>query len=309
MVHKIAVFMGGRSAERAVSLKSGAMVKTALESKNYEVQAFDPASDFVESLLEFQPDLAFIALHGAQGEDGAIQGFLEVLQIPYTGCGILASSITMDKVVTKKLLSFHRIATPPFLVLNSKAIKSHPEQARDLIRQNLDLPLVVKAPTQGSTIGIYFVTDETELIPALEQAAAYGRQVLAERMLSGKEITVGLLGNDEPQVLPLLEIIARDNRYDYEAKYTKGLSRHIIPARVSANVEDNIRETARKVFTEFGLRGFARVDFIVENEVPYVLEINSIPGLTELSLFPDAARAAGIDFADLMERITLLAME
>lgn len=309
MVHKIAVFMGGRSAERAVSLKSGAMVKTALESKNYEVQAFDPASDFVVSLLEFQPDLAFIALHGAQGEDGAIQGFLEVLQIPYTGCGILASSITMDKVVTKKLLSFHRIATPPFLVLNSKAIKSHPEQARDLIRQNLDLPLVVKAPTQGSTIGIYFVTDETELIPALEQAAAYGRQVLAERMLSGKEITVGLLGNDEPQVLPLLEIIARDNRYDYEAKYTKGLSRHIIPARVSANVEDNIRETARKVFTEFGLRGFARVDFIVENEVPYVLEINSIPGLTELSLFPDAARAAGIDFADLMERIALLAME
>jgi len=309
MVHKIAVFMGGRSAERAVSLKSGAMVKTALESKNYEVQAFDPASDFVESLLEFQPDLAFIALHGAQGEDGAIQGLLEVLQIPYTGCGILASSITMDKVVTKKLLSFHRIATPPFLVLNSKAIKSHPEQARDLIRQNLDLPLVVKAPTQGSTIGIYFVTDETELIPALEQAAAYGRQVLAERMLSGKEITVGLLGNDEPQVLPLLEIIARDNRYDYEAKYTKGLSRHIIPARVSANVEDNIRETARKVFTEFGLRGFARVDFIVENEVPYVLEINSIPGLTELSLFPDAARAAGIDFADLMERIALLAME
>jgi D-alanine-D-alanine ligase len=308
---KIGVLLGGRSAEREVSLRTGGAIYTALVNKGYDAVKIDVAEDFIERLRMEKIALAFLALHGPYGEDGTIQGLLEMLGIPYTGSGVLASALCMNKIATKKILVCEGLPTPNFAVVSVNKMK--PLGADGIVRgilQQIPLPLVVKAPTQGSTIGIYFVRDEQQIVPALNEAFNYGKEALVEKMMDGMEVTASVLGNDSPVALPLIEIVSATGVYDYKAKYTVGLSDHIIPPRIPADVQDTIKELAIRTFVALGCRGLARVDFIITGSgSPYILEANTIPGMTETSLFPDAARAAGIEFEDLAEMLVNLALE
>ncbi|MGB9860162.1 MAG: D-alanine--D-alanine ligase [Moorellaceae bacterium] len=308
---KIAVLMGGPSSEREISLKSGEAVYQALLSKGHEAYKLDLSPSIASELLAHRPDLVFIALHGKPGEDGSVQGMLEVLGIPYTGSGVLASALTMDKGVTKRLLQQANIPTAPFLVFSAGECKGPAlSETLELIQQSMGLPAVVKAPTQGSTIGTYIVRSPQELVAALKGALQYDDRVLVEKFLSGPEVTAAVLGNETPEVLPLIEIISHTGFYDYTAKYTPGLSEHLIPPRLPEAVLEETARIARETYTLLGCRGFARVDFIVaEGRHPQVLEVNSVPGLTSTSLVPDAARAAGYSFPDLVEKIVELALE
>jgi len=304
---RVAVLFGGRSAEREISLKSGEAVYQALREKGWDAVKIDVGPDVAERLREIRPDVAFIALHGKGGEDGSIQGLLEVLGIPYTGPGILASALAMDKIATKRMLTAAGLPTPPFITLeqNGAALESLAAQ----VLQAMPLPVVVKAPTQGSSIGMSIVKREEGLVPALSEAFRYDPVVLVERFIPGVEVTAAVLGNKRPVVLPLIEIVAAKGVYDYEAKYTPGMSDHIIPPRVDARLQEEIGAAALATYKLLGCRGFSRIDFIAGTDgKPYILEVNTIPGLTAVSLFPDAARAAGISFADLIEKLIALAL-
>ncbi|MGI9953356.1 D-alanine--D-alanine ligase [Moorellaceae bacterium AZ2] len=308
---KIAVLMGGPSSEREISLKSGEAVYQALLSKGHEAYKLDLAPTTASELLASRPDLVFIALHGKPGEDGSVQGMLEVLGIPYTGSGVLASALTIDKIITKRLLQQANIPTAPFLVFTAKECRRGALSATlDQIHRKLGLPVVVKAPTQGSTIGTYIVRSPEEMETALAGALQYDDRVLVEKFLPGPEVTAAVLGNEVPQVLPLIEIVSHTGFYDYRAKYTPGLSDHLIPPRLPQEVQEETIRLAAETYKLLGCRGFARVDFIVAGgRHPHVLEVNSVPGLTATSLVPDAARAAGYSFPDLIQKIVDLALE
>lgn len=311
MAPKIGVLMGGRSAEREVSLRTGEAVYQALLKAGYDTVKIDVGIDLVETLKKKGVELAFLALHGRYGEDGTIQGMLELLDIPYTGPGLLASALAIDKIATKKMLLYEGLPTPRFIQIKQKDALSMglPEAARRAL-QEIGLPLVVKAPTQGSTIGISFVYNEDDLIPALQLAYSYDQVALVEQFVQGVEVTASVLGNDHPVALPLIEIVSATGVYDYEAKYTAGLSDHIIPPRIPGEQQAMIKELAVRTFQTLGCRGLARVDFLAGQEGgAYILEVNTMPGMTATSLFPDAARAAGIEFPQLVDRIVQLALE
>ncbi len=304
MSRRIGVLMGGFSAEREVSLRSGRAVCEALKSKGYGVVPIDVDRNVAHQMRASGIDLAFIALHGPFGEDGTVQGLLEILGIPYTGSGVLPSALAMDKIATKKLFAFDGLPTPAF-----REIDAHnPEEAAGALAE-LGLPLVVKAPTQGSSIGVYIVDRDDDFRARVAEAAAFGPRVLVERFLAGPELTAAVLGNRDPVVLPLIEIVSATGRYDYESKYTPGLSDHIIPPRLSPDVQETVKSLALRAYRTLGCRGFARIDFIVSDGRPFILEVNTIPGLTDVSLFPDAARAAGLEFPDLIEKLVQLAEE
>ncbi|WP_031514669.1 D-alanine--D-alanine ligase [Desulfofalx alkaliphila] len=308
----IGVLYGGKSAEREVSLKSGEAVFQALKSKGYKAIKIDTGDpNFIEEIKANNIDLAFLALHGTYGEDGTIQGLLELLQIPYTGSGVLSSAVAMDKIATKKLLLFDNISTPDFCTYTKHSIeKMGLEQVCNEIVGRLSLPVVVKAPTQGSTIGIYFVNNIEELPEALENALNYDSTIMVEKFIAGTEVTVTVMGNEQARVLPQIEIVSATGVYDYHAKYTVGMSEHIIPPRLTDEVLRVTEDLALRTYTTLGCSGLARVDFIISPEGrAYVLEINTIPGMTETSLVPDSARAAGIGFAELVEEIVKLAFE
>ncbi len=311
MAPRIGVLMGGRSPERDVSLRTGDAIFKALQSKGYPAVKIDVDLDVVERIREESIEIAFLALHGKYGEDGAIQGMLETLDIPYTGPGILASALAMDKVATKKMMLFEGLPTPNFMLVSQKeAQRTGLENITRRVNQEMKLPLVVKAPTQGSTIGMSFVYKREELAPAFELAFQYDPVALVEQFIDGVEVTASVLGNDEPIALPLIEIVSVTGVYDYEAKYTTGLSEHIIPPRIPEDQQNTIKELAVQTFKILGCRGLARVDFIVDiNGNPYILEVNTMPGMTATSLFPDAARAAGIDFPELVDKILKLSLD
>ncbi len=311
MSPKIGVLMGGRSPEREISLKTGAAVYNALAKLGRPAVKIDVGLDVVERIKEEGIELAFLALHGKYGEDGAIQGLLEMIGVPYTGSGVLASSLAMDKIATKKMLSYEGLPTPHFMELENNAVKGLGLQAAaETIYSKMELPLVVKAPTQGSTIGISFVHKKDDLVSALELAYRYDRTALVEQFIEGREITASVLGNEKPVALPLIEIVTTTGVYDYEAKYTAGLSDHIIPPRISRGQQEIIKDLAVRAFKALGCRGLARVDFMLDHEGnPFILEVNTIPGMTATSLFPDAARAEGIEFPELIDRILKLALE
>lgn len=309
---KIAVLMGGPSSEREVSLKSGTAVYKALIELGHDAIQIDlDLKTIVEKLKDFSPDVVFNALHGKPGEDGSVQGLLELMGIPYTGSGILASALTIDKIVTKEFLKQAGIPTPEFLSCTAAQYKKDKEKIQKQIINKLGLPVVIKAPTQGSTIGVYIVRQAgEELAAAIENALKYESRFMAEAYLDGPEITAPVIGNDQPQVLPLIEIVSHTGFYDYEAKYTPGLSEHIIPPRLPEVVISQINSLARQAYTIAGCRGFARIDFIVaQGQYPNIIEINSVPGMTATSLVPDAARAAGLDFPALVQKIIDLALE
>jgi len=309
-VLRVAVLMGGRSAEREVSLKSGRAVCEALRERGYQVIPIDPGHDVAQQLTAAKVDVAFIALHGKYGEDGTIQGLLEILGIPYTGSGVLASAVAMDKITTKRLLLAESLPTPRFCVISRPLPGDEKwDNYRQEVLTKIGLPAVVKPATQGSTIGVTFVHEEDVLVPGLQEAFRYDDRILVEEFIDGPEVTAAVLGNRNPRVLPLIEIVSETGVYDYHAKYTPGMSTHIIPPRLPADICEQISDLALKVYRLVGCKGFARVDFLLGNGRPYALEVNTIPGLTEVSLFPDAARAAGISFGDLVDELLRLALE
>lgn len=302
---KVAVLLGGRSSEREISIKSGRQISKALAESGYLVQEIDPSENLVRSLEEFSPDVVFIALHGKYGEDGTIQGLLEMLGLVYTGSGVLASALAMDKVMTKKILMYEGIATPPFYVFSEERLgeREREEEITNAVAQ-IGLPMVIKPARQGSTIGVSVAYNNDDLERAINEALRYDTKIFAEKFIEGVEVTASVLGSTQPMVLPLIEIVTETGFYDYTAKYSKGLSHHIIPARISTQAAKKVEELALKTFKALDCRQFARVDFIVgKDDTPYVLEVNTIPGMTELSLFPDAARAAGISFSQLVSRL------
>ncbi len=291
---RIGVLYGGLSAEREVSLKSGKAVGLALQELGYLVTLIDVDRQIFEKLKETRVEAVFIALHGAYGEDGTIQGVLEYLKIPYTGPGVMASSIAMNKVMTKRILLSHDIPTPDYTVPC--------EGDGEIAVPPGGYPLVVKPVDEGSSLGLSIVTDAEQLPGALAEAREYSRQVMIESYIAGLELTSAILGEE---VLPLIEIRARGGVYDYRAKYTKGYSEYLVPAPIASDITRKVQELARLSARVLGCtRGAVRVDFRLDMEdQPYVIEVNTVPGMTETSLLPQAAEAAGIDFIMLIDRI------
>ncbi|MEN6460805.1 MAG: D-alanine--D-alanine ligase [Syntrophomonas sp.] len=306
---KVVVIMGGESSEREVSLRSGQAVFNALKTKGYDVEALDINANSAYELKQIKPDVAFLALHGKKGEDGTVQGMLEILGIPYTGPGVACSAICMNKVLTKKMFSYENIPTADFVILTKSSLNNDDKAIKNVV-EKIGLPMVIKASTQGSSIGTYIVRQENDILPAIQKALAYDQEILIEKFIDGIEITASIIGNENPVVLPVIEITSENEFYDFESKYTPGMCHHIIPARISKEINEKIKNISEKVYTSLGCRGFSRVDFIIDqNGNPYVLEVNTIPGMTEMSLVPDAARAVAISFEDLVEKIVELARQ
>ena len=303
---KIAVLSGGRSSEREVSLKSGKAVEAALKKKSLKVITLDSDENIAQNLKKERIDLAFIALHGKYGEDGTIQGLLELLNIPYTGSGVLASALALNKILAKKVFKAEGIPAPEVLGLGTRSS----EFDHQLLNIRTQVPVVVKPVSQGSTLGVSIVKKEVELKDALKKAFEYDEEVFVEKYIQGTEVTVSILGNENPQVLPLIEIIPESGFYDYEAKYIPGKSKHIIPPRLPKKYCQKASEMALKAHFSLGCQGFSRAEVIISPEgTPYILDLNTIPGMTEISLYPEAARAAGIEFGDLCLKLLELALE
>ncbi|RLB69316.1 MAG: D-alanine--D-alanine ligase [Deltaproteobacteria bacterium] len=291
---RVGVLYGGLSAEREVSLKSGKAVGLALQELGFMVSLIDVDRDVFARLKEAKIEVAFIALHGAYGEDGTIQGGLEYLQIPYTGPGVMASSIAMNKVMTKRILLSHEILTPDYTVpvISDTEVAVPPG----------GYPLVVKPVAEGSSLGMSIVTDAADLEPALINAREFSRQVMIESYIPGIELTAAVLHGES---LPLIEIRARGGVYDYQAKYTKGFSEYLVPAPLDESTAHHVKDLAIASARALGCdRGAVRVDFRLDMaNRPYVIEINTVPGMTETSLLPQAAAADGMDFETLIDRI------
>lgn len=307
MSKKVAILYGGLSTEREVSLRTGKAIFDALAEKPYKTVLIDVDRDLAEHLKEVKPDVAVIALHGQYGEDGSVQGLLEILGIPYTGPGVMASAVAMNKIYTKKILVYEGIPTPEFTVVNGR--DATPEVLAQRILSKVQPPMVIKAANQGSSIGIYFAFEENDVLKGVNECLKYENEILAERFIRGRELTVSVIGNSEPIALPILEIVADSGVYDYHAKYTAGASRHFV-AQLSEELAGQISELAVRSYKAVGCKGLSRVDFFLsEDNKPYVIEINTSPGMTATSLFPDAAKAAGIGFPDLIEKLITLALE
>jgi D-alanine-D-alanine ligase len=286
--------MGGLSKEREISLRSGRAVATALRAKGYDVVEVDVGRDVAEKLLKERVEVAFIALHGRYGEDGVIQGLLEIMQIPYTGSGPLPSAIGIDKDLTKKLAAEAGIRTPKWTTISKDDVGAGLKPAPTL-------PVIIKPNREGSTIGMSIVREQKDFQPALVEAAQYDETILMEEFITGTEVTVGILNG---RALPTLEIVPKGGFYDYASKYTKGMTEYIIPARISEAARAQVSQVTEKVFSLLKLSGVARMDFIVNPAgEDYFLEVNTIPGMTETSLVPKAAAAAGLSFEDLCEEI------
>ena len=295
---KVAVMMGGRSAERAVSLKSGSMVLAALKKKDVDAHAFDPKERGLEELIKDRFDRVFIVLHGRYGEDGTIQGALELVGIPYTGSGVMGSALAMDKWRTKLVWQGSGVPTPHCELLTRES---------DLqgVATRLGLPLMVKPANEGSSIGMTKVKSARDLTEAYALAANYDRVVIAEAFVDGVELTVGVLGDT---ALPLIKLETPREFYDYEAKYSARDTRYIIPSGLPPDAERIIQDEALRAFRILGCSGWGRVDLMLDRTgKPYFLEVNTSPGMTDHSLVPMAARHVGLSFEDLCVRILELA--
>jgi len=337
---KVAVLLGGTSPERDVSIISGKYVTLGLREAGYIVKPIDPALGvnqpenedelFISSIRETPPteeelsklsnknviecinsnllddvDVVFIILHGKWGEDGTVQALLELRGKKYTGSGVLASAIGIDKNMSKIVFKHHGVQTPEWFTIRKNKIDL--KEIREKIEKSFSYPCVVKPNDQGSTVGLSLVKCPDDIEPAIELAFKYSDQVIVEDFIDGKELTVGILGNT---ALPVIEIIPKGGIYDYYHKYTKGATEYIVPAQIPEKLTQKLQEQALLAFESIGCKGFARVDFRVkDNGEIYCLEINTIPGMTGTSLVPKAAKAAGIDFPELVDRIVKLALE
>jgi D-alanine-D-alanine ligase len=344
---KILVLMGGISAERDVSLASGEAIIKALKSAGHKVIALDTAKGqnllpdtgkYIPEGVKTKPpdvtelekkgkelalkaidsfdfsevDVIFLALHGGQGEDGTIQALLDLTGKPYTGSGVLASALAMNKAMSKKIFEREGILTPDWFLVEDSDLLVHTHLSDlssilDRIENNLGFPCVVKPNDQGSTVGLTIVNKKDELKKAFDFAKKFSTQFLVEKYIPGRELTVGILG-DQP--LPVVEIVPEHGVYDYECKYTTGKSNYIVPAEIPDDKAKEIQEIGLKAYKALGCEGYARVDFRYgEDDRFYCLEVNTLPGMTAHSLVPKAAKAVGIDFAELVERIAKLALK
>jgi len=291
---KVAVLMGGLSAEREVSLKSGKAVYDALLRKGVDAHAIDAGKDILQVLAAGNFDRVFIALHGRGGEDGTLQGALDMLGLPYTGSGVLGSALSMDKLRAKLTWVGAGLPTPPFAVLK-------PNAKLDKVMEKLGLPLMVKPAHEGSSIGISKVSEAGQMATAWKAAAAYDSCVIVERYIEGAEYTAALLGG---QALPLIRLETPHTFYDYEAKYSADSTRYFCPAGLSAAQEQTLQELAQRAFDALGCSGWGRVDFMCDAQgQPWLIECNTVPGMTDHSLVPMAAREAGIGFDELVWHI------
>lgn len=295
----IAVLMGGISSEREVSIKSGKGVARALREAGYTIEEIDIGHDAAEVLAEKKPAVAVIILHGKYGEGGQIQGMLEIMGIPYTGSGVLASSLSLDKGMSKRMFELMGVPTARYQVI---------DVSRDY-SVDLPLPLVVKPACEGSTIGLTIARDPETLTKGIGVAARYDDSIVIEEFIDGREFTVGVLG-DPPMALPVVEILPTHDHFDFQCKYTKGMTRYDCPAKVDDSIFKDMQKTAVKIHTSFKCHAFSRVDFMTNRKGEiFTLEINTIPGFTETSLLPMAAAVAGYDFESLCEYVLMSAFD
>jgi len=305
---KVAVLKGGRSLERGVSLRSGARVEDALERLGHEAIALDVGGDLVKRLVAERPDVAFVAMHGVGGEDGTAQELLEILGIPFTGPGAAACARCMDKSQAKSAIREAGLPTPDWFAFSQTAFRElGAADALSRLEQGLGFPLVVKPSRGGSSLGVKFAGSAGEVPQALVSAFSYDDRVLLERFVEGRELAVSVLGEE---ALPVVEAIPTGgDSYDFEARYEIGRTRFVCPAELSGEQSAAVTEAALATYRTLGCSGFARVDLILADDGPQVLEANAIPGLTDTSLLPQAAEAAGMSFERLVERILELALE
>ena len=299
---KIGVLMGGLSSEREVSLASGNAILEALKGKGYDAVAVDVGREVGEQLRKSGVEVAFNGLHGKFGEDGAIQGLLEILGIPATGSGILASAMGMNKIISKTVFKAYGLHVGPFMV-----VSAGDKEPLTTAQMELGFPLVVKPCSEGSSVGVSVVNTGDELAPAVKLAFSYDREILIEKYIRGMEVQVGVLGE---RALGAIEIVPKDVFYTYKAKYEQGMSEHFFPARVPEAVYKRTLDAGLAAHRALGCRGYSRVDFIIDAAGdPYILEVNTLPGMTATSLLPDIARGVGMSFPDLVEEILRLALQ
>jgi len=303
---KVAILMGGISNEREVSLSTGKTVAKYLDSSKFDSKLYDTKKDLPKLFLDISKkkiDICFIALHGKGGEDGSIQGILELLGVAYTGPGIMASAISMDKIISKRLFMQEKILTPKFVVIKNKKIDFKQ------IRDKIGLPCVIKPSNSGSSVGVSIIKKEKEIKKGIKMALKENDKVIIEEYIQGKEITVGVLGNKTPRALSIVEIIPKTKFFDYQAKYNPKFCDEIAPARISVDLTKKAQELALKVYKLLDCKGFSRIDMILKGKKIYVLENNTIPGLTPNSLLPKAAKADNISFSKLLEKIINFGLE
>ena len=291
---QIAVLMGGWSGEREVSLRTGKAVLKALQGSGYRACGIDVGRDLPQQLREDGAEVAFVALHGRFGEDGTVQGLLEMMGIDYTGCGVFSSSLTMDKIATKKILIYHDVPTPDFKVVRRG------DDLAPLMTQCNDFPLVVKPCREGSTLGVTIARDRESLHQGLQDALELDARVLVEEYIPGREVTVSVL---DGEALPIIEVVPRCGFYDFKAKYVAGATEYLLPAPLESALYRRIAHAAVTACDALECRGAVRADFRVRGNDFYCLEVNAIPGMTETSLLPKAAVEAGIAFDELVQRI------
>lgn len=306
---KIAVLYGGVSKERDVSISSSKGIMKALEKNGHEVIGIDFHPDRLQDIIELQVDMVFIGLHGKFGEDGSVQGMLDMLNIPYVGSGVLASSLAMDKFMAKKMFASESIPV-------AKDERYYIKQEADIasvskdIRAKFNVPFVIKPNREGSTLGLTIVTDESEIEAAIKNAMQSDAFILVEQFIKGKELTVPVIGRmGEESALPIIEIIPKNELYDYESKYAEGGSEHIIPAQIDDALTTKIKQYAVKAHQILGCETYSRADFLLtEDGTPYILEVNTLPGMTPTSLFPDSAATVDITYEAMIEQFIQLSI-
>jgi len=287
---RVGVLMGGRSSERDISFKSGKAVIQGLKRRGYNVTAIDVDPDLAIKLKRKHIGAAFIALHGRWGEDGSVQGLLEIMGIPYTGSGVLGSAMAMDKVVMKMMFESMGIPSPAYT------------QAEDGGTVHFPLPFIVKPANEGSTIGISIVKKQKEVMAAIKKARMFDKKVMIEKYIEGDEITVGIVNGE---ALPVVQVKPSSGFYDFEAKYTKGMTEYIVPAKIDKTIAKKAGDIAMEVYKVFELAGCVRIDMLVDDDLPKVIDINTSPGMTETSLVPKAWESLGRTFDELVEAILM----
>ncbi len=311
MKKNIAVLMGGRSLEREVSIKSGQRVSNALRKLGYHVLKLDIDQSIIDNLQKHSIDLAYIALHGKDGEDGIVQEMLEVVGIPYTGPGVYANILSFDKIISKQIFLNKGIPTPPYYFLNGSSFRElGASKLLPLIVDKLGLPLVVKPSAQGSALGIKVAFRQEELPDAIISALGYSKKIIIEKYVKGIELAVSIMGDPKPETLPIVEIVPQKQFFDFESRFAVDETEYFVPARLDRKTADLVKNTALDVHRSLACTKLSRVDIILdpENHIPYVLELNTSPGMTDTSLLPMAAQEAGMGFEQLVEKIVEMSL-
>ncbi|MDD5622869.1 MAG: D-alanine--D-alanine ligase [Actinomycetota bacterium] len=312
MKKNIAVLMGGRSLEREFSIKSGQRISNALRKLGHNVIKLDINESIVDNLNSEKIDLAYIALHGKDGEDGTIQEILEVLNIPYTGPGVYPNVLSFDKIISKQIFMSLGIPTPPFYFLNTSSFRElGSSKLLPFIIKKIGLPMVVKPSAQGSALGIRIVNEKESIPEAIISALSYSKKVILEKFIDGVELAVSIIGKEKPRILPAVEIVTKKKFFDFESRSKTGETDYFVPARISASSDKKMKEVAMVVHNALKCTKLSRVDIImdIKEEIPYVLELNTSPGMTDTSLLPMSAEAAGLSFEELVDEIIKMSLK